>query len=299
MMVKPGGREGKRMRRGEWVALVIAFVALACVLVFVGVVPSVQDYQSRNRVYDDLHAASTQIMDANVNIINITTEDAVDESGDVTVANADEGVTVAAVVSYGWGASGAIIARDGDTYYALTAYHVVSETQNTVYRVMTPETLPSDGVLNSMGSAYYDTLPEARTVYAKEDSDLAIVKFQSDVELAVADVAAEDPQKGDRVMAIGNPVDGGRFVPSYGKVLSSQLEMTDYDDGQPDCAILRHSAYEAPGSSGSGVYDESMELVGINVGGATDGFGRFRYGMMVPASQLRECIAGWEEQEGR
>jgi len=35
-------------------------------------------------------------------------------------------------------------------------------------------------------------------------------------------------------------------------------------------------------------------LVGINIGGGRDIFGRFRHGVMIPVDQVRECLQEWD-----
>ena len=95
---------------------------------------------------------------------------------------------------------------------------------------------------------------------------------------------------------ISNP-EGEKFVSTYGKIKSSKPENFSFNDDQSDNLVVKHSAYEAPGSSGSAVYNESMELVGINIGGGRDVFGRFRYGVMIPTDQINECISGWQEEK--
>mgnify|MGYP006914488306 CR=1 FL=1 len=44
------------------------------------------------------------------------------------------------------------------------------------------------------------------------------------------------------------------------------------------------------------VYNENMELVGINIGGGTDIFGRFRYGVLIACDQIRECLDNWKKR---
>ena len=57
--------------------------------------------------------------------------------------------------------------------------------------------------------------------------------------------------------------------------------------------VIRHNAYVSPGSSGSAVLDEKMELVGICIGGGTDFLGRFKYGAMIPVDQINTAIKEW------
>lgn len=263
------------------IVLVILLSALIIVILLVGIIPSIQDYQSRHRVYEDMQVDSSRIFDANVNIIEITTE------------NED--------TSIGAGASGVVIERDGDVYYVLTAYHVINKTDKSVFRIFTPETITyQEAAENYDGDHlglidYYTSLPEATVEYTKEDSDLAIISFESEEDLPVVPVSETIPEKGARIMVVGNP-EGEDFVLTYGKIISFGSELTSFGDSQSENLVMRHNAYEAPGSSGSAVYNDDMELVGINIGGGTDVFGRFRCGYMIPSDQINECIADWRSQ---
>jgi len=55
--------------------------------------------------------------------------------------------------------------------------------------------------------------------------------------------------------------------------------------------VMKHNAYIASGSSGSAVYNEKTELVGINIGGERDMFDRFCFGVMIPSDQIQECLS--------
>ena len=91
---------------------------------------------------------------------------------------------------------------------------------------------------------------------------------------------------------VSNP-EGEKFISTFGIIKSSAPEKYSFNDEQSDNMVLKHNAYEAPGSSGSAVYNEKMELVGINIGGGRDLFGRFRHGVMIPADQIRTCLDEW------
>ena len=54
---------------------------------------------------------------------------------------------------------------------------------------------------------------------------------------------------------------------------------------------MKHNAYIASKSSGSAVYNEKTELVGINIGGERDMFDRFRFGVMIPSDQIKNCLS--------
>lgn len=265
------------------------------VVVIIGIIPSAWDYRCRTRVYSDMKAASESIMSANINLIDVTEEysdDVEDEDGNST------GDTM--MIHYGFGASGVVFAKDRNTYYAMTARHVIElfdDEQNVEFRVFTPDD-PTywdvHGANKNIGlEEYYASLPLAVVEYKSDDSDLAILSFQSDAELPVPEISDVMPQKGDRIMLISNP-DGEDFRISYGNILSSKLTSINTIDGMTENTVLRDTAYNASGSSGGGVYNEDMELIGIEVAGATDFLGRFRCGVMVPCEQMRECISKWE-----
>jgi len=145
----------------------------------------------------------------------------------------------------------------------------------------------------SRQAEYYDRIPKAQIVHTAEKSDLALISFKSDKKLSIVSVSENMPVKGDRIAVISSP-EGEKFVRTFGKVKSSEPEKYSFNDDQSDNLVLKHSAYEAPGSSGSAVYNEKMELVGINIGGGRDIFGRFRHGVMIPVDQVRECLQEWD-----
>lgn len=213
------------------------------------------------------------------------------------IANENEGMR------YSAGSSGVIFDKVDDRYYALTAYHVVNNDEANSFIIATALTPTYAEYREEKGITgyrhipvpeYYELMPEATVEYQNEESDLAIISFKYSEELNVAKVAADNPDKGSRIVCIGNPVDNEEnFVHTFGKIKSSKEIAFDSKDGQVPCKILKHSAYEAPGSSGGAVFSEKMELVGINIGGGTDFLGRFRYGAMIPSNQITECIKEW------
>ena len=73
-------------------------------------------------------------------------------------------------------------------------------------------------------------------------------------------------------------------------MLSNKLTKFATDDGQSENDVLRHNAYVAPGSSGGAVINNEMKVVGINIGGGTDIFGRFKYGVLIPCVQIQTLI---------
>ena len=200
-------------------------------------------------------------------------------------------------VSYGEFGSGVIVGKEDGAYYALTAAHVVSGegVQLLVFTVnteMAGEEIPGYDVPVLLTETYESMLP-AETVFVSGRDDLAVIRFRTEEELAVVPIAASDPAKGDRIMCIGNP-QSDWFAVSYGTVLSD-TEKFGESTGFPSNA-MRHSAFMDSGSSGGAAVNERMELDGITPGGSyTPGSGKFRYGVLIPAGEIRLCLEEWKD----
>lgn len=259
--------------------LVVLFLVLLILTGFIGIYPGFYEYQCRNRTYSDMESGLNSVFTANISVITVTYHD---------------GMT-----GYSTGASGVIFDRTKQRYYALTAYHVVAD-QNT-YRILTTNSdsleeyrkkHPERGHIPIMD--YYDHLPEAKIEYMYEEADLAVISFECGEELSVIPISGDMPSKGDRIAAVGT-LDGKPFETTYGKVTSRKLSVFNPHDGQMENRVLRHNAYEMPGSSGGAVFDDKMNLAGINIGGGMDIFKRFRYGAMIPCDQIQQCINNWKK----
>jgi len=231
----------------------------------------------RDAVYEDMKEAFDRsgLLSANIGIFSRKEED-----GSVT---------------YGEGGSGVIIKRDGGSYYALTAAHVVSVegAQLLVFTVnteMKAEDIPGVNI-NVLTPETYDAMYTAETVYVSTRDDLAVIRFSADEDLSVIGIAGSDPQKGDRIMCVGNPQNEW-FALSYGKVTSG-MEKFGEAHGFPSNA-MRHSACIQIGSSGGAAINEQMQLIGTVPGGSFSLDGKtFRYGVLIPASEIRLCLQDW------
>ena len=272
----------KNNRKPITIILTITLLMTASALL---IWPSLYEHQCKTRVYEDMESTLSSIESSNIRIIAVS-------------GSEEEGF------GYSAGASGVVFEKDNDTYYAMTAYHVVKESRAKYFIVATALTPTYDEYKKQKGitghipqKEYYDAMPLASVEYENEQSDLAIISFRFSEDLDAAEVAKDNPKKGDKIVAVGNPSNiEGHFIQTYGKILSEEEEEFRTNDGQLPSMVLKHSAYESPGSSGGAVFSEKMELVGINVGGGTDLFGRFRYGVMIPAEQIHRCISDWREQ---
>ena len=111
-------------------------------------------------------------------------------------------------------------------------------------------------------------------------ADLAIVRTRSALPAAVT-LAEADPEPGDPVEVVGYP-GGGRLTSSTGTVLGYEADPLNANAGQ----IIVTDARAEPGSSGSPMYDESGQVVGV-VYAATEDATR---SLAVPVSTLRTLL---------
>lgn len=261
----------------------IAIAILICALGFIGYAVGYQKI-AQNRRYPDMEKNLDKIEGANICVISKTCHD--DMEG------------------YSAGASGFIFAKDDNGYYALTANHVVEkgntqlETENTQFIVMTEKDCTLSEYrkehpkmkITSPGE-YYDKLSKADVVYQNEKCDLAIIHFEYKDDLKCVSIAKNNSKKSDKIVSVG--INGDKmeyFVKTYGKVTQSETSVFHTEDNLADNEVQKHSAYETSGFSGGGVFNQDMEIVGMNIGAAVNGFGRFSYGVMIPCEQINECI---------
>lgn len=228
-------------------------------------------------VYEDMKESfdKSELLSANIGIFSRT-----ENNGSVT---------------YGEGGSGVIFKKDGGSYYALTAAHVVSvkDAELLVFTVnteMKTEDIPGV-IINVLTPETYDSMYSAEIVYTSTRDDLAIIRFSADEDLSVITIADSDPGKGDRIMCIGNPQNEW-FALSYGKVTTG-MEKFGEVHGYPSNA-MRHSAYIHEGSSGGAALNEQMQLIGTVPGGSFSLDGKtFRYGVLIPVSEIKTCLEDW------
>ncbi|MGH8776215.1 MAG: S1C family serine protease [Jiangellaceae bacterium] len=111
-------------------------------------------------------------------------------------------------------------------------------------------------------------------------ADLAIVNTRSPLPAAVT-LADADPQAGDQVEVVGYP-GGGRLTTSSGTVLGYGEDPLNVNAGR----IVRTDAPARPGSSGSPMYDDAGQVVGVVYAATQDG----TQSLAVPVSTLQELL---------
>ncbi len=266
------------MKMKKLIIYMLAVLMLIPALILTGCAGKEED--AKEEVYEDMKASFEQsgLLSANIGIFSKTEEEG--------------------SVSYGEGGSGVIFRKDGERYHALTAAHVVS-TENAQFLVFTVNTeLVSEEIpgmdLTVLTQETYESMYTAEIEYVSTLDDLAVISFSTDEDLAEVTFAENDPQKDDRIMCVGNPQNEW-FAVSYGKVTSG-IEKFGETKGFPSNA-MKHSAYIQTGSSGGAAFNEQMELIGTTPGGSFSADGKtFRYGVLIPVSEINKCLGEWDER---
>lgn len=268
-------KKNKKIQTTVIVISVISVLVSACIFIY----PSVYEYYCETRHFDEFEKNITNdVFESNIVIVKYEEKVA----GNITS------------FSYSAGSSGVIFYSEDDIYYALTAYHVVRDFENADYIVI-PYGAPtySEYSKNSetyvSNEKYYGQFEKAQLVFADEEYDLAVISFKSEKILNVLPIRENNPQYNERILVISNP-EGERFMCSYGTISSKDYCVFESNDGLLPVNTFKHNAYIAPGSSGSAVLNQEMEIVGINIGGNTDFMRRFKYGAMVPCELIYEFL---------
>ena len=264
-----------------YIRILLIFIAVVLIMVTAAlfVIPNLYENDCKTRVYEDLEKRMDSVLSANICIVR---------REEATHGNVTE-------YSFSTGASGVIFDKKQGIYYALTANHVVENNNTSVKTSFIIQPYGSQPYLqdsNSSLTEYYSKFTTAKVEYSDEKNDLAVISFYTSEDLEVLPIAEADALNGDRIAVVSNP-DGKRFVHSFGKILSGEQIVFSAGDGKSDNMAIQHSAYTAPGSSGSAALNENMEIVGINIGGATDFMGRYRYSAMIPRRQIKLFLDNW------
>jgi len=162
--------------------------------------------------------------------------------------------------------SGVIVSPDG---YVLTNNHVIEAADEIEIALQDGRKL------------------RARTVGMDPESDLAVLKIQSDVKLsAVSFAPAGSVHVGDVTLAIGNPFGVGQTV-TMGIVSAmgrTALGINTFEDFiQTDAAIN-------PGNSGGALVDSNGNLIGINTAIYSGTGGSLGIGFAIPVTLARNVM---------
>lgn len=263
------------MKRMKIVWIIVMLIAIGSIFAS----PFAYNYICKNRVYDDIAQKITgDILSANVHIINCKTD------GNST--------------SYSAGFGGVVFQKEDNKYYVLTAYHAVESLDNSTLRVIRQGDLTYVEYNEKFTKhiplgEYYSQLPEATVEDYNELYDLAILSFCSEKNVGMLKIAEHSPQYKDRIISISQPADEKDTIITYGRITSKEPKTITFSDGSRTDNVVKHSAYETGGSSGSAVLNENCEIAGINIGGGSDKFGNFRYGFVIPSEQIKLLLLEW------
>ena len=168
--------------------------------------------------------------------------------------------------------SGVILSKDG---YIVTNNHVIADADEITVTLNDNRTLP------------------ARLVGTDENTDLALIKVESDTDLEYLPVGDSDALKiGEWVLAVGNPFNLTSTV-TAGIVSAKARSLGVYNGGiesfiQTDAAINQ-------GNSGGALVNARGELVGINAVLSSPTGSYAGYGFAIPVSIMTKVVSDLKE----
>lgn len=271
------------MKRNQKIFLNISIVVFILLISFS--LPSIKSFLNQATNSELIEKVSRDALSANIKIVQLKYRN--DGNSSSTSVSA--------------GASGVIIRKEGNKYYALTAEHVIEELDNidkTQIIVMGYDDLDFADSLRKgekfQGVAnYYQQFPEALIEYTNNKYDLAIISFTSDKVYTVLQVADEAPKYGDIVVSMSNPY-GKRNIITAGKISSKKPIPFGDEAGKMQYPIIRHTSVISEGSSGSALLNENLQIVGINLGGGKNIFRQHIYGMAMPSNHILNFLEEWK-----
>ena len=257
---------------------------LASIAIISGSLPSIKPLYNETMNREFIEKVESNALSANIKIVQLKYTSGVNSSS----------IAVSA------GASGVIIRKEGDRYFALTANHVISELDDvdkTRIVVLGYDDLDFQDSLNKGGeftgtANYYMKFPEITVEYTSEKSDLALISFRSDKAYTPLSLAEDSPQYGDEIASMSNP-HGKRNMVTAGKIGSKKFWDFEDESEKAKYSIIAHSSAISEGSSGSTLLNENLDIVGINLGGNENIFHQFVSGMAIPNDQVRAFLEEW------
>ena len=163
--------------------------------------------------------------------------------------------------------SGVILSEDG---YVVSNYHVVGGATDIRVVLHDGREISGDVIL------------------ADEDSDLAVLKINTDEILPHLDLRKSDTvEVGELVLAIGNPFGVGQTVTNG---IISGLARTGIASGSAKGYFLQTDAPINPGNSGGALIDISGSLVGVNTSILSRSGGSNGIGFAIPADLVGQFL---------
>lgn len=271
------------MKRKQKIVLNILIIVFALLISFS--LPSIKSFLKQAMNSELIEKVDKYALSANIKIVQLKYR--------------SDGKNRSTAVSAG--ASGVIIRKEGNKYYALTAEHVIEESDNldkTQIIVMGFDDLDFADSLSKGGefqgvANYYKQFPEAVVEYSNNKYDLAVISFIADKAYTVLSVADEAPEYGDIVASMSNPY-GKRNIVTAGKIISRKPSPFGDEAGKMQYPIIKHTAVLSGGSSGSALLNENLNIVGINLGGNENTLRQYISGMAMPSNLILDFLKEWE-----
>ena len=136
--------------------------------------------------------------------------------------------------------------------------------------VLTNHHVIEGGTDISVGSKHTgDRFYDARILWQSPELDLAVLQVDGLPPLPVATLAIQEPNKGEKVWAMGYPgaSDLGRELTSDATVTGGVISLfhnQPWSSGGTPLAIIQHDAAVNPGNSGGPLFDDCGRVVGVN-----------------------------------
>jgi len=164
-------------------------------------------------------------------------------------------------------------------YYALTNNHVIYNTQSNY----------EYSVEDYLGNEYTKSNNSVTLVGHSSSYDLAVISFITDKELTVIELDDTDPQIGDEIISLGQPLGQTNSI-TYGKITKYCNVTTNGTSSNISFAVASHDSYLNNGSSGGALLNTELKLVGINFGGVFDSDDNFTAGYAVQITKVKEFL---------
>lgn len=176
--------------------------------------------------------------------------------------------------------TGVIFDSDENYYFVLTNYHLIYTKEGEVFSYL---------VSDYNGNDYKATL-----VVGDSDYDLAILKFEKGLrDLTVVTLAEQNLPTDVRIAILGSPANRVNSI-TLGTILKySRVETIVMDKQIINIAfeVMISDAPVKPGSSGSAILSDNLELVGLVYAGSfTDGIAVSNYTFAIPVEKIREFL---------
>ena len=252
--------------------VISVFLLILAFIVIKEIIPIINEKESKNRIFNDMEVKSNDVIKGIVGII---------PENDIDGLTNHNGV-----------GSGVIFDRKENTYYVVTAKHVV-DVENSKFKIFTKDTKFSgqnvktdDNIIFEIpDDNYYKSLLDGKVEYLSNTTDLAILSFEYDGDLNVLEFENNKLSKNDKVMVIGHPEEN-RYQITYGYIKSG-LKNVRGD------MVIEHNAYMKQGNSGGVALTENMKIAGINISGSFTLLGRYKVGYMIPYNIIQNNINDW------